>query len=95
MLRIGGTIKGNLIASLEGGGENLLLALKLSDIFAWDIDFNTDLRNDDSFKIVVEGLYLDGNFKRYGNILAAEFMNDGEVYRAYAFEQNGQDRLLR
>ena len=89
-LRIGGTIKGNLIASLEGGGENLLLALKLSDIFAWDIDFNTDLRNHDSFKIVVEGLYLDGNFKRYGNILAAEFCNDGEVYSAYAFERNGK-----
>ena len=90
VMRIGGTIKGNLIASLEGGAENLLLALKLSDIFAWDIDFNTDLRNNDSFKIVVEGLYRDGNFKRYGNILAAEFMNDGEVYRAYAFEQKGK-----
>ena len=89
-LRIGGTIKGNLIASLEGGAGNLLLALKLSDIFAWDIDFNTDLRNHDSFKIVVEGLYLDGNFKRYGNILAAEFCNDGDVYSAYAFEQNGK-----
>ena len=89
-LRIGGTIKGNLIASLEGGGENLLLALKLSDIFAWDIDFNTDLRNDDSFKIVVEGLYLDGHFKKYGKILAAEFCNDGEVYSAYAFERNGK-----
>jgi murein DD-endopeptidase MepM/ murein hydrolase activator NlpD len=90
VLRIGGAIKGNLIASLEGGADGLLLALKLSDIFAWDIDFNTDLRNSDSFKIVVEGLYRDGNFKRYGNILAAEFMNDGKVYRAYAFEQNGK-----
>jgi murein DD-endopeptidase MepM/ murein hydrolase activator NlpD len=88
--RIGGTIRGNLIASLEGGAEGLLLALKLSDIFAWDIDFNTDLRNNDSFKIVAEGLYRDGNFKRYGNILAAEFINDGETYRAYAFEQKGK-----
>ncbi|MHB8910550.1 MAG: peptidoglycan DD-metalloendopeptidase family protein [Syntrophales bacterium] len=90
MLSLGGMVKGNLIASLEGGGENLLLALKLSDIFAWDIDFNTDLRNHDSFKIIAEGLYLDGHFKRYGNILAAEFSNGGEVYRAYAFEQNGR-----
>jgi murein DD-endopeptidase MepM/ murein hydrolase activator NlpD len=90
VMRIGGTIKGNLIASLEAGAENLLLALKLSDIFAWDIDFNTDLRNNDSFKIVVEGLYRDGDFKRYGNILAAEFINDGATYRAYAFEQKGK-----
>ena len=89
-MRIGGTIKGNLIASMEGGAGNLLLSLKLSDIFAWDIDFNTDLRNSDSFKIVVEGLFLNGNFKKYGDILAAEFVNDGDVYRAYAFEQNGK-----
>ena len=89
-LCLGGAIKANLIASLEGGSENMLLALKLSDIFAWDIDFNTDLRSRDSFKIVVEGLYLDGKFKRYGEILGAEFINDGDTYRAYSFEQNGK-----
>ena len=90
ILHIGGTIKDNLIASMEAGDGNLLLALQLSDIFAWDIDFTTDLRNDDTFKIVVEGLYLDGKFKKYGNILASEFINNGDLYRAYAFEQNGK-----
>ena len=90
ILHIGGTIKDNLIASMERGDGNLLLALQLSDIFAWDIDFTTDLRNDDTFKIVVEGLYLDGKFKKYGNILASEFINNGDLYRAYAFEQNGK-----
>ena len=90
ILHIGGTIKDNLIASMKGGDGDLLLALKLSDIFAWDIDFTTDLRNDDTFRVVVEGLYLDGTFKKYGAILAAEFINNGDVYRAYAFEQNGK-----
>jgi murein DD-endopeptidase MepM/ murein hydrolase activator NlpD len=66
-----------------------MLALQLSDIFAWDIDFSTDLRNGDTFKIVVEGFYLDGEFKKYGDILSAEFFNNGEVYRAYRFEYNG------
>jgi len=90
ILHIGGTIQDNLIASMEEGNENLLLALQLSDMFAWDIDFTTDLRNNDSFKIVVEGLYLDGRFKKYGDILASEFSNNGDVYRAYAFRQNGK-----
>ena len=90
ILHIGGTIKDNLIASMEAGDGNLLLAIQLSEIFAWDIDFTTDLRNDDTFKIVVEGLYLDGKFKKYGNILASEFINNGDLYRAYAFEQNGK-----
>lgn len=90
ILHIGGTIKDNLIASMGEGNENLLLALQLSDIFAWDIDFTADLRNDDSFKIVVEGLYLDGKFKKYGDILSSEFSNNSDVYRAYASEQNGK-----
>lgn len=89
VLHIGGTIRNNLVESLEEGKENLMLALQLSDIFAWDIDFTTDLRKDDAFKIVVEGLYLDGEFKKYGDILSAEFLNNGQTYNAYRFEQNG------
>ncbi|MFZ3116129.1 MAG: peptidoglycan DD-metalloendopeptidase family protein [Syntrophales bacterium] len=90
ILHIGGTIKENLISSLEEGCENLLLAMRLSDILAWDIDFNTDLRKDDSFKIIVEGLYEEGEFKKYGKILSAEFINKGDIYHAYAFEQRGK-----
>jgi murein DD-endopeptidase MepM/ murein hydrolase activator NlpD len=87
---IGGLIKDNLISSIGEGRGNLMLALNLSDIFAWDIDFTTDLRNDDMFKIVVEGLYLNGNLKKYGDILSAEFINNGVTYRAYKFEYNGK-----
>ncbi|MEW6163372.1 MAG: peptidoglycan DD-metalloendopeptidase family protein [Nitrospirota bacterium] len=89
----GGVIKDNLISSISSIGEdreNLLLALQLSDIFAWDIDFTTDLRNGDIFKIVVEALYLDGEFKKYGDILSAEFLNNGEIYYAYRFEHDGK-----
>ncbi|MFZ6017334.1 MAG: peptidoglycan DD-metalloendopeptidase family protein [Nitrospirota bacterium] len=88
-LHMGGIIKDNLISSVGEDREDLMLALQLSDIFAWDIDFTTDLRNGDTFKIVVEGLYLDGEFKKYGDILSAEFMNNGETHRAYRFEYNG------
>jgi murein DD-endopeptidase MepM/ murein hydrolase activator NlpD len=88
ILYIGGTIRSNLISSIGEGRENLMLALNLSDIYAWDIDFTADLKDDDLYKIIVEGLYLDGEFKKYGNILSAEFVNDGQTYRAYRFEQN-------
>ena len=90
ILQIGSVIKDNLISSLGEGRENLVLALELSDIFAWDIDFTTDIRNDDTVKIVVEGLYLDGQFKKYGDLLSAEFTNDGQVYKAYRFENYGK-----
>src|SRR4030042_7145285 len=87
---IGGVIKDNLISSIGEGRENLMLALQLSDIFAWDIDFTADLRNGDTFKIAAEGFYLNGEFKKYGDILSAEFMNNGETCRAYRFELNGK-----
>ena len=87
---VGGLIKDNLISSIGEGRENLMLALNLSDIFAWDIDFTTDLRKDDKFKIVAEGLYLNGEFKKYGDILSAEFTNNGVTYRAYKFEYDGK-----
>ncbi len=90
ILHMGHVIKDNLISSLGEGRENLVLALELSDIFAWDIDFTTDIRNDDSVKIVVEGLYLDGAFKKYGDILSVEFTNNGQVYKAYRFVNNGK-----
>jgi len=84
--KVGGTIENNLYDSLGNGGDSGLLAYALSDIFSWDIDFTTDLRNGDTFKIIVEEQWLDGRFKRYGNILAAEFTNDGKVYRAFRYE---------
>jgi murein DD-endopeptidase MepM/ murein hydrolase activator NlpD len=87
--QIGGVINDNLIESIGESGERLLLALSLADIFACDIDFTTDMRKGDTFKIVVEELYQNNEFKRYGDIKAAEFVNDGKEYRAYRFEHNG------
>ena len=90
ILSFGGVIRENLIEAMDEGRHNLMLALNLSDIFAWDIDFTSDLREGDSFKLIVEGLYLDGEFRKYGDILSAEFANNGESYHAYRFEQNGE-----
>jgi murein DD-endopeptidase MepM/ murein hydrolase activator NlpD len=86
---IGGTIKDNLVSSIGSENGGLLLALQLSDIFAWDIDFTTDIRNNDIYKIAVEGLYLDGKLKKYGDIVAAEVINNGQTFQAYRYEING------
>ena len=65
------------------------LALKLSDIYAWDIDFSSDIRSGDSVKIIVEELWVGEVFKGYGDILAAEFINSGTVHSAYRYEADG------
>ncbi len=67
-------------------GEEDALAYDLAErCFGWDIDFYTDLRRGDTFRIVVEKKLLDGKFAGYRNILAAEFVNDGKVFQAYRF----------
>lgn len=81
-----GVIEDSLIAALNKAGEEDSLALELVDrCFGWDIDFNTDLRKGDSFRVYVEKKYLDGRFAGYRDILAAEFTNDGNVYLAFRF----------
>jgi len=83
---LGGVVESNLVSALPGGGQSALLAIALSDIFSWDVDFNTDFRKGDTFRVLVEERWLDGEFRKYGDLLAAELSVDGHVYRAYRFE---------
>ncbi len=82
-------IKGSLMLSMPGTHKEYnRLALQLSDIYAWDIDFSRDIRNGDSMKIVVEELWEGEAFRGFGNVLAAEFINDGVIHNAYRFEHD-------
>lgn len=90
ILTIGGTIQDSLISAFGAEREDYLLALQAADILAWDIDFSTDLRTSDTFRIIVEGLYLNGKFKKYGKILSIEFINSNQTYKAYLFEHDGK-----
>jgi len=88
--RLGGVIESSLVSALAGDGHPPALALDLSDIFSWDIDFTADIRKGDVYRVVVEELWLNGEFKRYGEVLSAEFENDGTRHRAYRFEVDGR-----
>jgi murein DD-endopeptidase MepM/ murein hydrolase activator NlpD len=50
-----------------------------------DIDFYADLRQGDSFKIIFEKKYLNGEFVGYEDILAAEFVNQGKTFLAFRY----------
>ena len=54
-------------------------------MFGWDVDFALDIRKGDSFSLLFEQHYLDGEKLRDGKILAAEFTNQGNKYRAILF----------
>tara|TARA_R110000868_G_scaffold139782_1_gene354873 strand:- start:307 stop:1581 length:1275 start_codon:yes stop_codon:yes gene_type:complete len=57
----------------------------LADIFGWDIDFALELRAGDSFYVMFEERYIDGEFIENGNIVAAQFVNQGETYTAVRY----------
>ncbi|MBF0318490.1 MAG: M23 family metallopeptidase [Nitrospirae bacterium] len=92
---IAGTIRHNLIESIGSTREHINVAYELADIFAYDIDFTSDLRKGDTFEVVLEELYRDNIFKGYGKILYARFTNDGERYEAFRYELNGKEEYFR
>ena len=81
-----GTIQSNLFAAVTRTGEHDALAYRLADMFAWDIDFLRDIREGDHFRVLVEKRYREGNFKGYGHIMAAEFINQGQTYYGFLFK---------
>jgi murein DD-endopeptidase MepM/ murein hydrolase activator NlpD len=80
-----GTIRDNLFNEIERIGEKPGLAVNLAELFAWDIDFYADLQEGDTFRILFHKKYLDGQPAGYGPILAAEFVNQGQAYKAIRF----------
>lgn len=60
--------------------------MQLATIFGWDVDFALDLRQGDKFAILFEEEFADGQFLQNGNILAAEFVNQGDTYTAVRYK---------
>jgi murein DD-endopeptidase MepM/ murein hydrolase activator NlpD len=79
------TIDSSLFQAAEAADISDIVALKLANVFAWDIDFVLDIREGDRFTAVYEQIYQDGKYLRDGEVLAAEFVNSGKVYRAVRF----------
>ncbi len=86
------TVNLSLFDTVTALGETPELAVRIADVFAWDIDFCRDIQPGDSFRVVVEKRYREGKFVCYGKMPVAEFVNQGQAYRGYCFE-NGKGGL--
>ena len=83
---VSGKLEDSLFNAVEEAGESAEVAMRLAQIFGYDLDFYTDPRRADTFRIVLEKRkYANGETAGYGKILAAEYVNDGRKYQALLF----------
>ncbi len=82
-----GSITSSLFLAAGEAGLSDQTTMVLANIFGWDIDFVLDIRSGDAFTVVYEKLWQDGELLRDGNILAAEFVNNGRTFRAVRYER--------
>lgn len=84
-----GMISDTLYESARRSGVPAEVILDLSDIFAWDVDFSTEIQSGDHFRVVYEVFKNEEKILRTGRVLAAELINQGSAYRAYHFSNDG------
>ncbi|MDA8782586.1 peptidoglycan DD-metalloendopeptidase family protein [Porticoccaceae bacterium] len=80
-----GVIEDSLYLSAAKADLPDKLIMELANIFGWDIDFVFDIRQGDSFSLLYEDRYLDGEKLSSGNIIAASFTNRGKTYQAVRY----------
>lgn len=85
------TIDNSLFLAGQNAGISQSLIMQLADIFSGVIDFVYDPRKGDSFDILYEEKYFNGEKIANGNILAASYHGGSDTYTAYRYEdKNGQ-----
>jgi len=86
VVAVSGRVDDSLFNAVEDAGESPELALRLAQIFGYDLDFYTDPRKGDTFRVILEKrIYRNGQSAGYGKIFAAEYVNGGKKYQALLF----------
>ena len=80
-----GKIKSSFWNAAVEAGLNDAQIINLANVFGWDIDFALDIREGDTFHIVYQNQYLEGEYIGRGKILSAEFVNQNDIFQAIRF----------
>ncbi len=88
-----GTIETSLWESMLASGLHYSLAVKLSEIFAWTVDF-FGLQKGDSYKVFYEELFVDNESLGTGRIYGAQFNWAGNIITAVPFIQDGKETFF-
>lgn len=81
-----GEVSSNFWRAGVNAGLNDKLIMNFAGIFEYDVDFALDFRKGDRFYALVEQVYIEGEFVGYGDILAAEVVNQGDTFTAVRYK---------
>lgn len=84
-----GVVESSLWVAMQKYDTDPQLAVVLSNIFGWTIDF-FGLQKQDEFRVIYEQEYVDGKSLLNFNILGAAFRHADSTYYAIPFEQDGE-----
>lgn len=85
---VNGTITSSLWNIIKQQGADPLLAIKIADVFAWEIDF-FDVKEGDSFQVIYNEAYIDDTTAlSISSIEGALFTHQGKDYYAIPFLQD-------
>jgi murein DD-endopeptidase MepM/ murein hydrolase activator NlpD len=79
----------SLFAAFDAAGENIQLSRQVADVFAGEVDFNSDLRLGDEVEVLFDRAVRDGEFVGYGDVRAARLDTGGR--RIVAIRYTGAD----
>ena len=80
-----GIIENSLFLTAQAAGLSDNLTMQLIELYGWDIDFALDIRKGDSFYVYYEEHFKNGKKVQDGPILAAEFINQDQAFRAMRY----------
>lgn len=84
---VAGVINSSLYNALTDANTSPALAMELSEMYAWSIDFYR-IQKGDKFKVVYEQKYVDDEFIGVGEVKAALFNHRSEDFYGFYFEQD-------
>lgn len=90
IVKLSGEITSSLFESFGESGEDDRLILAFADIFASDLDFNTEPQPGDRFTMIFEKYFKDDQLVGYGHILAARYETASDAYEAYYHARPGE-----
>lgn len=87
-----GTVESSMYQAAVDNEIDIRAIIELANAFQWTIDFALDPRVGDTFKFIYEERFLDGEYAMPGQVLAGKYVNDGEAFFVYYFEESEENK---